>query len=248
MIKIKTLIVILLWSGILFISWPELKHYWQSSQLPVISRTFNSLKVLFDIPIQQPQEVNKTNLGRSGQTPDQPYNLDQSILELANYQKASQVAQQFNLSTDTTRLNIEFLNQVNQYRNEMNLGEVKQAPYLKTGARLLMDDLMEFHYFSNHTAQGVAFHQLHDIEDAPYRLSQFLYEMNVSVDDIRLKTWENPKIFSDFIVSVYPDALKNDFAFQWLEVQASPTDYLVDDASYVRLVFILITDSFNVSD
>lgn len=178
----------------------------------------------------------------------EPYQIDESILNYDNYITAKQIAADFNSSLNNLALNDAFIKQVNHMRamkdwNPMNIGY-----HLEEGVLTRVKELGEYHYLDSVTIDGLDFRtQFPQVENAEYRLGENLYELYISAGDIHLSTWENPKILADYLFDVYADAISltnyNVYQSQYISVYAEPTDYNVNEVPYIRLVVSLIMDT-----
>ena len=109
-------------------------------------------------------------------------------------------------------------------------------------------ELGAYNYLSSSTVEGSAFYNFFpEISEPQYRLGENLYELYIASDDIHLETWENSEILADYLYGVFRDSLEAELyqnyhgAYVW--VHAEPTDYQIENASYVRLVVVLLLDT-----
>ena len=176
---------------------------------------------------------------------DMPRVLDETITTLPLYQKASEAATQFNQNVDMVILNSDFTNKINMLREQEGLSEIAYADYLLDGVRARTAELGNFHYLGGQTVSGETFRSFFpDVSEAEYRLSEQLYEMYISADDIHLKTWENESILVDYLLKAYgATILEDSYANQAVYIYASPTDYQVETVAYVRIVVARVTDN-----
>lgn len=182
-----------------------------------------------------------------------PQQVSAEVEVLANYQHAVERANQFNQNFSAEELNERFNQRVNDDRQELGTGQVEVGNHLIAGTQSRAQELSQFHYLGSETVNGDSFYSLFPgIMEGPYRLGENLYELYIAADDIHLETWQNPTILADYLYDVFKDSMSGEpyqqYQSQYVWVQAGPTDYNIDSASYVRVVVVLTLDTYNTSE
>lgn len=216
-----------------------------------ISESFKVImKEVMDLPrIEQVDNHENVEVDMQAAPGNQtPYLIEDDVKTLENYQTAEEKASQFNDNFNADGLNEAFNHKVNYMRRLKGWAELSVGSHLMKGTRIRAEQLGQYHYLSGYTVEGNDFRTLFtDIPKADYRLGENLYELYISAGDIHLTTWENPRILADYLYDVFVDSisLSSYEAYQssLIRVYAEPTDYLVTETPYVRLVVTLVHDT-----
>lgn len=178
----------------------------------------------------------------------QPQLISDEVKAHPNYQSAEERAKRFNQYFDAEQVNFFLTNRMNEFREDYGSVNSSVANYLAEGTRARALELGTYHYLSSMTVDGLSFYELFpDIIEPQYRLGENLYELYIAADDIHLETWQNSEILGDYLYSVFQDSLETELyqnyhgVYAW--VHAEPSDYQIDNASYVRLVVVLSLDT-----
>lgn len=177
-----------------------------------------------------------------------PQLITADVKNLSNYQLAQQRAERFNQSFDEDQVNDLFNQTINEFRMQYGSAATSVATHLSAGSRARAVELGAYNYLSSSTVEGTAFYSFFpEISEPQYRLGENLYELYIASDDIHLETWENSEILADYLYGVFRDSLETELyqnyhgTYVW--VHAEPTDYHIENASYVRLVVVLLLDT-----
>lgn len=169
--------------------------------------------------------------------------IDPKILEYPNYKLARQKAELFNQQVDLDALNHYF-----QTAPPLHL-QKQIGQHLAKGSRARATELAEHHYLGSNTVDGKSFRShFTEIPESQFRLGESLYELYIAANDIHIQTWlSHPEVLADHLVKTFSQSMNNqDFAgyrSQYIAVHASPTDYQIDQTSYVRIVVVLTLDA-----
>ena len=102
---------------------------------------------------------------------------------------------------------------------------------------------------SSRTLDGQDFRTAHPtIEDANSRLGESTFELYIAADDVHLDTWrQHPDILADYLYKAFAKMEGQDtsayIASQYVTLYAQPSDQLVGDVAYVRLVAVVTSDT-----
>lgn len=178
----------------------------------------------------------------------QPQLISEDMKSHPNYQLAQEKAERFNHHFDAETVNNFLSDKINDFRLDYGSLNSSVASYLAEGTKQRALELGTYHYLSSKTVDGLSFYSLFpEISEPEYRLGENLYELYIAADDIHLETWENSDILANYLYSVFQDSLETDLyqnyqgIYAW--VHAEPSDYQIDNASYVRLVVVLLLDT-----
>lgn len=208
------------------------------SELTTFQKITTIVQETLGVPVQEPQSVEEVHVTTSVV----PRTLDVAVTQTALYQEAQQVAVNFNQNIDMTALNQHLIAQIQSQKPDVMLGA-----HLEYGANQRAIELSEYHYLGNQTLSGESFRSLFPLEASEYRLSEQLYEVYVSARDVHLTTWQNEAILADYIIKLLSEnnaGLQHSYASQYVSIQAAASDYSVGETPYVRLVIVLITDTY----
>lgn len=246
----KLLFIIIVLGGTYLVNHSLINATMADPSLSTVESVNVILQGILGIPKQGEQELisNHSTEGVSFPGNTQPQLIPEEIKEHPNYQLALERADQFNQTFDATEVNAYLVDQVNQYRLDYSSTIATSASYLSTGAQARAFELAKYHYLSSNTVDGTAFYSFFpDIIEPQYRLGENLYELYIAADDIHLETWQNSKILASYLYGVFQDSLETELyqnyrgLYAW--VHAEPSDYQIDDASYIRLVVVLTLDT-----
>lgn len=196
----------------------------------------------FELPISTTFEM----VSYPGNT--QPQLIPEEVKTHPNFLLAKEHSEKFNQYFNPEEVNAFLVERINEFRLAYGSANSSVVAYLAEGARIRALDLGAYHYLSSSTVDGLSFYSLFpEINEPQYRLGENLYELYIAADDIHLQTWENSEILANYLYSVFQDSLETELyqnyqgIYTW--VHAEPSDYQMNDASYVRLVVVLILDT-----
>ncbi|UUX34303.1 hypothetical protein [Fundicoccus culcitae] len=194
-------------------------------------------------PVIPNQVVSNSEIDHSS-----PREIDETILSLPNYTLATEKAETFNANLDLVGLNEAFTNKINEQRSQLSWNLMEVGNHLAQGTNQRAFDLSHYHYLSPYTTNGDDFRSLFpEIENNQYRLGENLYELYISSSDIHLDTWSNPQILANYLVEVFEQSstseLYQNYQSQYISIHAEASDFNIENASYVRLVVVLILDT-----
>lgn len=199
-----------------------------------------------NIDLDQPTGTSSEMISFPGNT--QPQRISDEVKAHPNYQLAIERAQRFNQNFNAEEVNDFLTNKINEFRMEYGSTNSSVASYLADGSRARALELGTYHYLSSSTVDGFSFYSLFpEIIEPQYRLGENLYELYIAAEDIHLETWENSEILADYIYGVFQESLETELyqnyhgIYAW--VHAEPSDYQMENASYVRLVVVLLLDT-----
>lgn len=142
---------------------------------------------------------------------------------------------------DLWALNESLSSRVYQLSGETYLPSEGLLAYSQIRAQQLVD----YDYFESETPEGAPFYTVFSgLEDAPYRLSEQLYELYISTGDIHLQTWLEPSLLANYL---YP-YFETSFDFQPQNFSIALSASLQEGSGpeeifpYIRLIVVLHTD------
>lgn len=245
--SIKIVIILLFWGTLYWINREAVQVVMEQSQLSASQRSVAIARILLGGGGIPNLETNPTSIGTTQSQFKEPRELNQAVFGHPNYQKAYQVASQFNQQLDVGALNQHFTNIINQKRSQVNWESIYVGEHLADGVLERAKQLSEYYYMGTQVVSGGDFRSLFAIAGAEHRLGENLYELYISAGDIHLSTWENPEILANYLFKAFEASIMSepyrDFSSEYISIQASATDYYVDTNAYVRLVVVLVMDT-----
>lgn len=243
---LKLVVVVLVWGFFYWVNAVAIQEVTSNPNLSIYEKSASVAKIMLGLPagpIENNKQVEETNYATSAT----PITLSDQEMQSENYLRSLEAAQFFNQAFDSQVLNQAFTNQINQARSDKGWESLMVGSHLQSGAYQRAQQLSDYHYLGHDTLDGQAFWSLYPLENASYRLGENLYEVYISVDDIRLTTWQNTDIFAQYLAGAFQSVTQTDtyqaFYSQNVQVIASATDYAPNGQAYVRLVAVLVMDT-----
>ena len=244
-LKIAAIIVVLCLA--LFARRDMIQAVWQDNSLSRPQAMLTIAQKLLNIPQNKPQD-NQSHVIQSGAN-QEPHQVAANVAASPIYQKAARTAQAFNQGLDLNGLNQAFVNQVNQHRSQLGWPEIQVGHQLATGSQTRVRQLSDYYYLSSRTLEGQDFRTAHPaIEDANSRLGESTFELYIAADDVHLDTWrQHPDILADYLYKAFAKMEGQEtsayIASQYVTLYAQPSDQLIGDVAYVRLVAVVTSDT-----
>lgn len=189
----------------------------------------------------------KTSTSNTLKLPQSP--VDQLLAHsLPEKELAEQVAQSLNDHWSMDELNQLFLEELNGLRQQDGLSLIEVDLSLKEGGWKYVQDLIDYKYLESITPEGLDFRAYFpNIEEAPYRLSSYLYELYIPLRDIRLSTWQtHPEVLIHFLLDQWQAHIYPDVKGQYFAIQTKEEWNEQHEEYYIRMVGVLITDTSHV--
>lgn len=175
--------------------------------------------------------------------------IDQLLTQQLNEEDlAYQVAQSLNDHWSMEEINQFFLQEMNEQRYLQGFVPIEIDYSLKEGAQSYNQALIDYHYLSSTAPDGSDFRTFFpQIDDAPYRLSSYLYELYIPTRDIHLSTWQqHPEVLANFLMKQWQDNIHPEVMGQYLSLKAQAEWNEQHSEYYIRIVGVLITDTSTV--
>lgn len=161
---------------------------------------------------------------------------------------AEQIAQSLNDSWSMDELNQWFLDELNDKRQEEGLPFIEVNFSLRESSQEYVQDLIDYRYLESTTPEGLDFRvYFPHVEEAPYRLSSYLYELYIPLRDIRLSTWQtHPEVLIYFLLEQWQTHIYPEVTGQYFAIQTKEEWNDQHEEYYIRMVGVLITDTSHV--